>query len=174
VETLSRSAGDSRSALVPNRVKRAPISELLSRGVPVVLLERELAQCEVVCANCHRRRTARCGNWARVTENQSRKGAARPRIGRNLSWVYEQLKASACIDCGLRDPLVLEHDHVGKKRAGVMSLAWNEYSLETLAAEVAACEVAACEVRCCNCHRRRASDLRGWFRSSADTLAMGL
>jgi hypothetical protein len=61
---------------------------------------------------------------------------------------------------------VLEHDHVGKKRAGVMTLAWDEYSLETVEAEIA-----VCEVRCCNCHRRRTANLQGSFRSVAITLA---
>ena len=47
--------------------KRMAVSTLASRrGWPAV--EREIAKCEVRCANCHRRRTARQFDWARTKE----------------------------------------------------------------------------------------------------------
>jgi hypothetical protein len=146
--------------------KQESIGGMLNRGVPLHVLEGELDRCDVVCANCHRRRTARRAQWSRLTDAPCRTSAQRPRVLRNLSWVYDQLRNSACVDCGIRDPLLLEHDHVGEKRAGVMALAWNEYSIEALASEVA-----MCEVRCCNCHRRRTADAQRSFRAAAVTLA---
>jgi superfamily II DNA helicase RecQ len=41
------------------------IGTLISRGVSKKVLEEELDKCEVVCANCHRRRTAKQYNWSR-------------------------------------------------------------------------------------------------------------
>jgi L-lysine 2,3-aminomutase len=41
------------------RDKRANVSELLARGHSVRALRDEIAKCEVVCRNCHRRRTWR-------------------------------------------------------------------------------------------------------------------
>ncbi|MEA2445721.1 MAG: hypothetical protein QOJ12_3013 [Thermoleophilales bacterium] len=72
-----------------------------------------------------------------------------------MRWVYAYLSAHACVDCGLTDPVLLEFDHVGSKRNGVMALAWSEYSLETIIREIS-----QCEVRCCNCHRRRTCERR--------------
>lgn len=45
------------------RDKKYTISTLLGSGHSMGLLKREIAKCEVVCANCHRRRTAKRGNW---------------------------------------------------------------------------------------------------------------
>jgi hypothetical protein len=54
------------------------------------------------------------------------------------------------VDCGLNEISVLDFDHVGKKRANVVSLAREGCSLERLIEEIE-----QCEVRCANCHRRR-------------------
>jgi len=54
-------------------LKRMAVSRLVSSaGWPTV--EREIAKCDVRCANCHRRRTARQFNWARTKDL----GAPRP------------------------------------------------------------------------------------------------
>lgn len=68
---------------------------------------------------------------------------------RNKAWIAEYLKTHPCIDCGEKDPIVLEFDHVrGQKKGNVSNLAQN-VSIATLSQEVE-----KCEVRCANCHRR--------------------
>jgi hypothetical protein len=61
-----------------------------------------------------------------------------------------------CVDCGERDPLVLEFDHVADKSfnisKGIRDRAWHSV-LD---------EIGKCEVVCANCHRRRTA-LRGGF-----------
>jgi ribosomal protein S27E len=88
--------------------------------------------------------------------------AARPypsrTVERNLAHVYDFLR-SACVDCGERDPLVLEFDHVDLKRAAVTRLAWYGCSLATIDAEIA-----KCQIRCANCHRRITATRGGHFR----------
>jgi hypothetical protein len=76
-----------------------------------------------------------------------------------LAYVYDVLRRAACADCGERDPLVLEFDHIDDKRAGVTRLAWYGCSLATIDAEIA-----KCEVRCANCHRRATAARGGHFR----------
>jgi len=53
------------------RDKEANISALL-RGYSLEALKREIAKCDVVCANCHRRRTAQRAGWYRTawTDNE--------------------------------------------------------------------------------------------------------
>jgi hypothetical protein len=130
--------------------KQALVSRLVHEGVRISVLEAEVARCEVVCANCHRRRTARRAGWIRAGGQLSLATLGSPRGWRNAEWVYTKLAKARCVDCDLADTLVLEFDHVGEKRKAVMALAWQEYSLATLEREIA-----QCEVRCCNCHRRR-------------------
>ena len=45
------------------RPKRNNVSNLVSSCVPWSRIEAEIALCEVRCANCHRRKTARQLNW---------------------------------------------------------------------------------------------------------------
>jgi hypothetical protein len=134
--------------------KEDEISRMWREGSPLENIESEIRVCEVVCANCHRRRTASRGRWQRLFE-RSPGGTRRPRRQRNVRWVYEYLRDHPCVDCGETDPLLLEFDHVGDKRSGVMDLAWGEYSLASIEAEIA-----RCEVRCCNCHRRKTAQRR--------------
>lgn len=46
--------------------KTRGISVMLTSAVSIATLEREIAKCEVVCANCHRRRTTKTFNWYRA------------------------------------------------------------------------------------------------------------
>jgi hypothetical protein len=48
------------------RDKRADVSTLVQSGVSWESLAHEIAKCEVRCANCHRRRTARNGRYYRT------------------------------------------------------------------------------------------------------------
>ena len=137
--------------------KTDDIAVLWRLGRSLNELKAEVGRCEVVCVNCHRRRTARRGNWWRLNPERPPPAIQRPRQTRNLRWIYARLQTSACADCGERDIVVLEFDHIAKKRGAVMSLAWSEYSLETVKREVA-----RCEVRCCNCHRRRTLERKHW------------
>lgn len=56
-----------------------------------------------------------------------------------------------CVDCGERDPVVLDFDHVsGVKRFNVAGEVYRSANLAKIQAEVA-----KCDVRCSNCHRRK-------------------
>jgi hypothetical protein len=135
--------------------KTLAICEMALRGAPIPKLEAEIAQCEVVCANCHRRRTATRAGWSRL--DPSRAKFKHWRAQRNVEFVYAHLERSSCVDCGLDDPVLLEFDHIDEKREAVTTLAWDGYSLETIVSEIE-----RCEVRCCSCHRRRTVERRRW------------
>jgi hypothetical protein len=140
--------------------KTASISVMLSQTATRKAVDAEIAQCEVVCTNCHRRRTATRAGWRRAsaTSPLARPYATR-HVGRNIAHVYDVLRRAACADCGESDPLVLEFDHVDLKRAAVTRLAWYGCSLATIDAEIA-----RCEIRCANCHRRKTAKRGGHFR----------
>jgi hypothetical protein len=141
--------------------KDASISALMSNTATKRSLELEIARCEVVCANCHRRRTARRSGWRRAqAEREPMRAIVDPRVARNVAHIHAILRRSACVDCGERDPIVLDFDHVGPKRGSVTQLAWWGYSLATIDAEMA-----QCEIRCANCHRRATATRGGHFRS---------
>lgn len=44
-------------------VKVAGIADMVAHGRAIGAIKAEIAKCEVRCANCHRRRTAKVGNW---------------------------------------------------------------------------------------------------------------
>ena len=53
------------------RDKVLDVSALSREGYSLNKLKQEIAKCDVVCANCHRRRTARQFEWYRVLPLQS-------------------------------------------------------------------------------------------------------
>jgi hypothetical protein len=134
--------------------KAAAISELVIAGAGRDRLARELVRCEIVCANCHRRRTAIRGRYYRYTREAPAYWTRGQR--RNREHVLAILEATPCVDCGECDPLVLDFDHRGDKRAAVTTLA-NSCSLLSL--EV---EIAKCDVRCANCHTLRTRGSKTW------------
>lgn len=87
----------------------------------------------------------------------------------NRKAVLTYLLAHPCVDCGERDPDVLDFDHVrGEKRSEVTDLAFHN-SLNWAAVEV---EIAKCEVRCANCHRRKTRKSLGWYSYGAGQAAL--
>lgn len=131
--------------------KVGDVSAMAAAGVPIAVLRREIAKCEVVCANCHRRRTGRRAGWRRAHKPWWE--APRPKLRyspRNVAVAYNELELSGCVDCGEDDLCVLDFDHVGPKNGSVMRMATGGVSLQNLRAEIA-----NCEVRCANCHRLR-------------------
>jgi hypothetical protein len=141
--------------------KSSLVSALVAWGAPRAKIEAEVAQCQVRCANCHRRVTARRAGWSRLCGDvdDPHRGFTAP-VRRNLNHVHDVLARGRCVDCGEADMLVLEFDHVGSKRGQISRMVWN-VSLATLVAEIA-----QCEIRCCNCHRRATASRR---KSAAKT-----
>lgn len=133
------------------RDKRAAVSWLRANATGCPAIAEEISKCEVVCVNCHRKRTASRADWVRADRHwRDRLGGMRPEVARNLRFTYEKLEEHHCIDCGEQDICLLDFDHVGPKRKSVMQLAMHGYGYAVLKAEVT-----RCEIRCANCHRRR-------------------
>jgi len=131
--------------------KRGNVSDLVLAGASVRALERELEKCTVLCANCHRVRTASSrGSWRLDPEGVERASRLTPGESRNMAYVRDVLMGSRCVDCGDSRLVVLDFDHVGSKAANVTELARSGCRLQRLKDEVS-----RCEVRCANCHRRR-------------------
>ncbi len=81
-----------------------------------------------------------------------------PRITKeNQRWVTQYLETHPCVDCGEKDRIVLEFDHVRDVKAGNISTMCYGSGLNKVKEEVA-----KCEVRCANCHRRRTAKQFGW------------
>lgn len=77
------------------------------------------------------------------------------------NFVYDYLSKNHCVDCGENDIRCLEFDHVRHNKSANISTIIREFRplslLET--------EIAKCDVRCANCHRKRTSDVQGWYKS---------
>ena len=82
------------------------------------------------------------------------------RLREKREWIVGYLRDHPCVDCGERDIVVLEFDHMNssEKVDGVMSLLNKGASLNRIKREVA-----KCVVRCANCHRRRTSHRFNWW-----------
>ena len=79
------------------------------------------------------------------------------RLARNRQLLIGWLLAHPCQDCGEADPIVLEFDHQGEKKANVSDMVrWA--STKTLQEEINVCEVV-----CANCHRRRTAKEQSWW-----------
>ena len=80
---------------------------------------------------------------------------------RNRAYVVEFLRTHPCVDCGERDPVVLEFDHVrGSKRGNVSEMVAAGWGLACIGAEID-----KCVVRCSNCHRKKTVAQLAWFKS---------
>lgn len=123
--------------------KTGNIGALVASRIGVERLKAELDRCELVCACCHRRRTAR----RRPPRQETRFDRGRHR---NLRLAHRWASLLGCADCGEDDPDVLDFDHVGEKRANIGTMTAHGVRIGVLFEEML-----QCEIRCANCHRRR-------------------
>jgi hypothetical protein len=76
------------------------------------------------------------------------------------TYLIEYFRTHPCTDCGERDPVVLEFDHLsGKLFAIGQALPYRSW-------QSILDEIAKCEVVCANCHRRRTARRRGSLRAA--------
>jgi hypothetical protein len=66
--------------------------------------------------------------------------------------LFEYLSEKSCIDCGEKDPVVLEFDHKNRKDKFkiIAKMLSGHYSWNSILTEIK-----KCDVRCANCHRRK-------------------
>lgn len=84
---------------------------------------------------------------------------------RKKQFVWEYLLLHSCIDCGEKDPLVLDFDHVrGEKSFSISDAIRNKKTVERILQEIE-----KCEVRCSNCHRRKTARQFGWHPDHLDS-----
>jgi hypothetical protein len=119
------------------------------------VLLREVAKCDVVCANCHRLRT-QCQRasfvWSWPKGGQSPRLLAKTASRLHQVELLRRLRSVSCLDCGGSFPaFVMDFDHRDPrtKRAPVMHMPGRASDRRILE------EVAKCDVVCSNCHRNR-------------------
>jgi hypothetical protein len=81
-------------------------------------------------------------------------------VDERTRFIVAYLREHPCVDCGERDPIVLEFDHLRDKLFGVAA-GLRERSWQSVLREMAKCEVV-----CANCHRRRTAKRGGFARAA--------
>lgn len=130
--------------------KGMDVSQMVNHGYSRDRIRSEIADCTVLCANCHRK-----GHAGREVDIELPSTADSPtdsmRPGRpQRAWVTRYKRDSdGCARCDETDPSCLDFHHVGEKEAGVGWMVSNRRPIREIRAEVE-----RCELLCANCHRR--------------------
>lgn len=109
------------------------------------------------CA-CERAKQSYQDNKEKVKERSRRQGSIR--ILERRKYTYNYLLEHPCVQCGEKDPTVLEFDHIdpSTKSYTVGHMAWSNCAMKKLKDEIA-----KCQVLCANCHRRKTAKELGWY-----------
>lgn len=119
---------------------------------PVKAFHKNAAKSDGLNTHCKTCKASTQKQWyAKHTDEQKeRVGLLKAqRIKNNRERVNNYLLQHPCLDCGEKDTIVLEFDHVRGKKIDIISkmifdCGWSKIQKEIL----------KCEVRCANCHRR--------------------
>lgn len=79
---------------------------------------------------------------------------------RNRNFVYEYLLEHPCVDCGNKNPIVLEFDHMRDKENIISEMIMDGFSLKKIKEEIE-----KCQVRCANCHRIKTAIQANTFKN---------
>lgn len=115
---------------------------------------KRFAHCRACQAEYHRK------HYAQNRQHYLAKAAiARDRLREeNQALLLEFLETHPCVECGERDPVVLEFDHLADKKFGVARairyMTWRSVLVE----------ISKCEVVCGNRHRRRTATRQASIR----------
>lgn len=77
----------------------------------------------------------------------------------NQEYVFEYLLTHPCIECGEKDIVVLDFDHVKNKKHNICVMLTEGKALESIKKEIS-----KCQIRCANCHRRKIAREQDWRR----------
>lgn len=116
----------------------------------------EITKCEVVCGNCHARRTANARGYLRAGAEVVCSGYGQT----NSVNILKILEMAVCMDCGESDSVLLEFDH----RNPIDKI--NDIAvLRNIAPwSIVAAEIDKCDIVCVNCHLRRTAQQQSWYR----------
>lgn len=113
------------------------------------------------CKSCVLVRTGK--NYLKDHDRQKKirkNNTARRRADRR-QMIFDFLLSHPCVDCGEKDPIVLEFDHLGNKSFDI-----SDGLMRPL--KVLRKEIDKCEVVCANCHKRRTAKRAGnWFKDAS-------
>jgi hypothetical protein len=130
----------------PTDDKQMAITEMVSNGYSIDRISDEMNSCEVLCANCHRRRHDR--RPAVACEGTP---APRTKRERLQQWTFEYRRRTGCQRCSENNPVCLQFHHPDpeKKTASVGTMISNSAPASAVREEVE-----QCVVLCANCHRK--------------------
>lgn len=77
-------------------------------------------------------------------------------------FIYKDLSKKSCVDCGEKNILVLEYDHLRDKEFNVSTKVMQAKKSTTI--EILKKEIEKCEVRCSNCHRKKTAKDFNWYK----------
>ena len=106
----------------------------------------------------YRRRTQEDAAYRR-RQRQLRRKRNEVRLRENRARLWAYFAEHPCVDCGEKDPVVLELDHrrPEEKRFtigdAIFRMPWERIQTE----------LGKCDVRCANCHRRRTAAQQGFY-----------
>lgn len=111
------------------------------------------------CKECNKVKSKEYYNSNREEHKRETIKRKKKVIFENRKLLYDYYSSHPCIDCGEKDPMVLELDHIKDKDMAVSKAVGRGWSKERILAEIA-----KCEVRCANCHRRKTAKQQGWYK----------
>ena len=132
--------------------KEKPIHEFNFRNKSLQIKQKSCKECTRYQLRVH------YNNNRQYYLNKARR---RNKENRNLvkRFIWTYLKNHPCVDCGEKDPIVLDFDHQRDKVDSLAMIVRNRQTMKTIESEIS-----KCVVRCANCHRRKTAKDYKWYK----------